>query len=215
MIDREKLSEIYENYINLRRGEKGRYLEEVSKEIGVPLNKLRTLIRNFYGPVRSVRRNPKNYDINDILYAIHYSNKSGLSLYHVCQTLVMNRKVRILSYNKPDDPVQAFYQAVIRFLRSRNSSNIVRLTKRVSKDVIKKGILNSDFSDVEKIILIMAVDGKIKLGDLNGEYKEVARNLMLEGYITRKKGKLVVTSRLKVEISPFIEKVSMQPKGVL
>ncbi len=210
MIDREKLSEIYENYINRKRGEKGKYLEKVSKEIGIPVNKLRTLISRFYGPARSVRRNPRNYDKNDILYAIHYSNKSGLSLYYVCEMLVKNKKVRLLSYHRPNDPAQAFYQAVIRFLRSRNSSRITRTTRRVSKDIIKKGILNSDFSDVEKILLIMATDGKIKLGDLNEEYKEVARNLMLEGYITRKKGKLIVTSKLKVEISPFIEKVLRQ-----
>ena len=69
-IDPEIISKIYEDYISRRKGEKGKFLEEKAKELGISRYKLYKLLKSRFGLHRR-NKNPHFYDIDDILYAIH------------------------------------------------------------------------------------------------------------------------------------------------
>jgi hypothetical protein len=48
-IDPEIISKIYEDYISMGKGEKGKFLEEKSKELGISRYKLYKLLKSRFG----------------------------------------------------------------------------------------------------------------------------------------------------------------------
>ncbi len=200
MINNHEISKIYEEYINKKKGEKGKYLQKVAKDMGISIRKLYILLKSHAGSLRGVkRRELRHYTKDDILYAIHYARKGKLNLMTVCGKLIIEKRVMRKSYYPAQNSVRAFYLAVRRYLKSSKNLGI-ETPKRITKDMIKKALLLSSFSDREKLLLIMAIDGKTKLGELNEDLKDTAKKLMVEGYITRKNLFLVPTPKLKTYI---------------
>ncbi len=202
-IDDKTLSKIYEEYVGKKKGEKGKYLEKKAKELGIKRHRLLRLLRSRFGSMRRRSRNPYFYSLDDILYAIHKMKRENLNLLFVCHKLVSEKNVVRKNYHPVKDPVKSFYFAVRRFLKNANSK--VEKTGKISKGIIKKAILHSDLSDKDKLVLFMALEGKYKFSELKGDLKEAARNLILKGFIIRKRGIITTTPALKTYLLPIIE----------
>ncbi|MEO0139850.1 MAG: hypothetical protein ABIL16_01595 [candidate division WOR-3 bacterium] len=202
-IDEKILIKIYEEYIGKKKGEKGEYLENKAKELGITKNRLLRLLRSRFGNIRKRIRNPYFYSLDDILYAIHKMRKEKINLLFVCHKLVSEKNVARKNYHPVKDPVKSFYFAVRRFLKNANSK--LEKTGKISKGVMKKAIILSNLSDKEKLVLFMAVEGEYKFSELKGDLKEAARKLISKGFIIRRKGIITTTPALKTYLLPIIE----------
>lgn len=202
-IDIKTLSEIYEEYISKKKGEKGKYLEKKAKELGIKKHKLLRLLRGHFGSIRRRGRSPYFYSLDDILYAIHKMKKDNLNLLLVCHKLVSEKNVARKNYHPVKDPVKSFYFAVRRSLKNANSH--IEKTRKISKSVMKKAVLFSDLSDKEKLVIFMALEGKCKFSELKGDLKETAKNLISRGFIIRRKGIITTTPAFKTYLLPIIE----------
>ncbi len=197
MMDR--IRRAYERYLKAPRGEKGKVLSELAKKLRMSESKLRRIFRERYGKRRRVRRRPTSYSRDDILYAIHFSRKKGVSLLYACNYLVRSRKVVRKSYEEVKDPVRAFYLAVIRFIRSSNSN--VPKGMKVGKSALKVALMGSDMSEAEKFLITMAMDGLLTTSSPLGDDQErVLVSLLKRGYLSLRRGKYFVTPKLKYEI---------------
>jgi len=203
-IDPEIISKIYEDYISRRKGEKGKFLEEKSKELGISRYKLYKLLKSRFGLQRR-NKNPHFYDIEDILYAIHLMKKENKNLLMVCHKLVGTRRITNKNHHPVKDPVRAFYLAVRRFLASRNSREKGKI--RLSKTLLKRAVIISNFSEREKLALMMAIEGKYRYSEINGEMLQTVKDLISRGFIFRKNGYLSITPALKSYLLPDIERV--------
>jgi len=134
-IDPEIISKIYEDYISRRKGEKGKFLEEKAKELGISRYKLYKLLKSRFGLQRR-NKNPHFYDIDDILF-------NGLP-----------------QARGDKDPVRDFCLAV----------------RRLSKTLLKRAVIISNFSEREKLALMMAIEGKYKYSEINGEMLQTVKN---------------------------------------
>jgi len=203
-LDFETIANIYEEYVSKKKGEKGRFLEEKAKEFGISKYRLFKLLKSKFG-LQKRNKNPHFYDINDILYAIHLMKKEKKNLLMVCHKLVMEKKVLRKNHHPVKDPVRAFYLAVRRFLLSRNSKEKGKI--KLSKTILKKAVIISNFSEKEKLALIMAIDGKYRYSEIRGEIMQAVKELMLKGFIIRRNGYLSITPALKSYLIPDIERV--------
>ena len=195
----DRIRRAYEKYLKTPRGEKGRVLSELARKLRMSESKLRRIFRERYGKRRRVRKSPTSYSRDDILYAIHFSRKKGVSLLYACSHLVRSRKVVRRSYEEVKDPVRAFYLAVIRFIRSSNSN--VPKGKKVGKTALKRALLGSDMSESEKFLITMAMDGLLTTSSpLSGEQEKVLISLLKRGYPSLRRGKYFITPKLKYEI---------------
>lgn len=195
----DKIRKAYERYIQTPRGKKGEVLSELAKKLHVSESKLRRIFRERYGRRRRVRKSPTSYSRDDILYAIHYSRKKGVSLLYACSYLVNTRKVVRKSYEEVKDPVRAFYLSVVRFVRSSNSN--VPKGRKVSKGELKRALLALDMSESEKLLITMAIDGLLTNSiPLKEKDRKVLTSLLRRGYLSLRRGRYYITPRLKYEI---------------
>ncbi len=195
----DRIRRAYEKYINAPRGEKGRVLSELAAKLRMSESKLRRIFRERFGKRRRVRRSPTSYSRDDILYAIHYSRSKGVSLLYACNYLVNTRKVVRRSYEEVKDPARAFYLAVVRFIRSSNSS--VPKGRKVGKSELKKALLASDMDASEKFLIAMAIDGLLTTSSpLKDGHRAVLTSLLRRGYLSLRRGKYFVTPKLRYEI---------------
>ena len=123
----------------------------------------------------------------------------------VCHKLVGTRRIINKNYHPVKDPVRAFYLAVRRFLASRNSREKGNI--RLSKTLLKRAVIISNFSEREKLALMMAIEGKYKYSEINVEMLQTVRDLISRGFIFRKNGYLSITPALKSYLLPDIERV--------
>ncbi len=197
----ERFLKAYEVYIRTPRGQKGKVLKELARKFGVSEAKLRRIFRSIRGETHRKFRSPlRNYRKDDILYAIHYSRTKGVSLLYACNYLVRTKKVLRLSYEEVKDPARAFYLSVVRFIKSSNSN--LPKAKNFSKKRIKEMLLRSDnFTDVEKLIISLAVDGILDKDTVLNETQEKALNSLLKkGFLSLRKGKVYITAKLKYDV---------------
>ena len=66
------------------------------------------------------------------------------------------RRITNKNYHPVKEPVRAFYLAVRRFLASRNSREKGKI--RLSKTLLKRAVIISNFSEREKLALMIAID---------------------------------------------------------
>ncbi len=203
-LDFEVLAKIYEDYISKRKGEKGRFLEEKAKELGISKYRLFRILKSKFG-ISKRKKYPHFYDINDIFYAIHLMKKEKKNLLMVCHNLVSKKNIITKNHHPVKDPVRAFYLAVRRFLFSRNCKEKGRL--RLSKTILKKAVIISDFSEGEKLALIIAIDGNCKYSDIKGEMVQTVKSLISRGFIVRKNGYVYATPALKSYLIPYVDNV--------
>ena len=101
------------------------------------------------------------------------------------------RSITNKNYHPVKDPVRAFYLAVRRF----------------SKTLLKRAVIISNFSEREKLALMMAIEGRYRYSEISGEMLQTVKDLISRGFIFRKNGYLSITPDLKSYLLPDIERV--------